>query len=66
LSAQAPRTQGVLERLQDTSPDERRRWWLWGVLALAVLGLGGLARALMKDLSTSKPLEETKGRSRVP
>ena len=55
LSAQSPAARGVFERLQDASTEERRRWLLWGLLALAVVGLAWMARALMKDLAAPKP-----------
>ena len=38
------------ERLQAASPEDQRRWLLWGVLGLAVVGLGGLAWRLGKDM----------------
>ncbi len=38
------------ERIQTASPEDQRRWMLWGVLALAVVGLGGLAWRLGKDM----------------
>ncbi len=47
---------GVLEvkapsgTLADTSPEQRRRWLLWGALAAAVAGLGALAWSLMREM----------------
>jgi hypothetical protein len=38
------------QRIQDASPEDQRRWLLWGVLSLAVVGLGGLAWRLGKDM----------------
>jgi len=55
LVAQVPVAKGMLQRLQEAPPKERRRWWLWGLLALAVVGLAWMARALMKDLASAKP-----------
>ena len=55
LAAQTPAARGLVERLRDAPPEERRRWLLWGLLALAVVGLAWMARALMKDLAAPKP-----------
>jgi hypothetical protein len=38
------------QRLQEATPEDQRRWLLWGVLTLAVVGLGALAWMLGKDM----------------
>lgn len=38
------------QRMQSATPEDQRRWLLWGVLGLAVVGLGGLAWKLSKDM----------------
>ena len=43
------------ERLQAATPQDQRRWMLWGVLALAVLGLGSLAWTLGRDMKRHTP-----------
>jgi hypothetical protein len=37
------------QRLQEATPEDQQRWLLWGVLTLAVVGLGVLAWRLGKD-----------------
>jgi len=51
LVAQAPASAGLRERLADATPEDRRRWLLWGVLCAAVIGLAWLARGLWKDVA---------------
>ena len=50
LAPQAPTPQTLMQRLGDASPQERRRWMLWAVLAAAVAGLAWLARGLLRDV----------------
>lgn len=38
------------DRIQAATPEDKQRWLLWGVLLLAVLGLGGLAWRLAKEM----------------
>lgn len=41
---------GLAEQLKESSTEDRRRWALWAVLGVAVLGLGGLAWRLGRDM----------------
>ena len=50
LAPQAVADTTVGDRLKQATPEDQRRWLLWGVLALAVLGLGGLAWRLAQDM----------------
>jgi hypothetical protein len=54
--ASAPRVlAGEAALVRQTDPaQQRRQWLLWGVLALAVLLLLGMARKLFADLTTPK------------
>lgn len=54
LTAQAPYTPGLPERVRDASADDKRRWLLWAVLAAAVAGLAFLAMRLAKDVSAKR------------
>lgn len=45
---------GAWQSIMEATPEDRRRWVLWGVLAAAVIGLAALARRLMKDLSAPR------------
>lgn len=38
------------QRIQSATPEDQRRWLLWGVLGLAVVGLGALAWSLGRDM----------------
>ncbi|NML15882.1 DUF3999 family protein [Azohydromonas caseinilytica] len=49
----APR--GAVQLLQDATAEQRRRWLLWGLLALAVAVLGALAWRLARDLKRPAP-----------
>ena len=51
LLAQSVATPGLPERLREASHEDKRRWLLWGVLALAVVGLGVLALRLARDVN---------------
>jgi hypothetical protein len=53
LTPQTVATPGLPERLRDASPEDQRRWLLWGVLGAAVAGLGVLAMRLARDLKKS-------------
>jgi len=46
---------GWRERLSEASPDDRKRWALWLVLAVAVAGLGALAWRLAHDVNKAPP-----------
>ena len=50
LVAQTPAEPGWRERLSAASAEDQRRWVLWAVLVAAVLGLGGLALRLVKQI----------------
>jgi hypothetical protein len=50
LTPQTVATPGLPERLRDASAEDQRRWLLWGVLGVAVAGLGVLAMRLARDL----------------
>ncbi len=41
---------GVVEQLKESSAEDHRRWALWAVLGVAVVGLGGLAWRLGRDM----------------
>ena len=53
--AQTVATPGLPERLRDASSEDRRRWLLWAVLALAVIGLAVLALRLARDVKAAPP-----------
>lgn len=44
----------LLERVRGAGPEERKRWLLWGVLALAVLVLGAMAWKLAGEVKAKK------------
>ena len=48
--AQTAAEPGWRERLSAASAEDQRRWVLWAVLVAAVLGLGGLALRLVKQI----------------
>jgi hypothetical protein len=50
LSPQVAAEPGWSDRLKDANDEDRRRWLLWAVLGVAVLGLGALAWRLGKDM----------------
>lgn len=50
LQTQAVAEPGWREQLADASPQQRRRWWLWAALTLAVGALAALAWRLMRDV----------------
>ena len=52
FTAQAAAPTGLAEQLKESSAEDRRRWALWAVLGVAVLGLGGLAWRLGRDMRT--------------
>lgn len=43
----------LVEQLTSPSPQQRKQWLLWAVLAVAVVGLGVLAMRLSKDIKAS-------------
>jgi Protein of unknown function (DUF3999) len=49
LAVQTVATPGLPQRLSEASSEDRRRWMLWGVLTLAVIGLALLAWRLAKE-----------------
>jgi hypothetical protein len=51
ISTQTPAAPGFIDSLREAGPEQQRRWLLWAVLVVAVLGLAWLARGLLKDLS---------------
>lgn len=52
FTAQAAAPTGLAEQLKESSTEDHRRWALWAVLGVAVLGLGGLAWRLGRDMRT--------------
>jgi hypothetical protein len=50
LRLQAVAEPGLPQRLRDAGPADQRRWVLWGVLVLAVAGLGWLAWKLVREV----------------
>ncbi len=50
FTAQAAAPTGLAEQLKESSTEDHRRWALWAVLGVAVLGLGGLAWRLGRDM----------------
>ncbi|MFO1339364.1 MAG: DUF3999 family protein [Burkholderiaceae bacterium] len=50
LQTQAVAEPGWREQLADASPQQRRRWWLWAALTLAVGALAALAWRLMREV----------------
>lgn len=45
---------GMLESLGDTSPEQRKRWLLWAVLAVVVGALAWMARGLAAEVQARK------------
>jgi Protein of unknown function (DUF3999) len=54
LTIQPSVTPGLPERLSEATDEDRRRWVLWGALALAVVGLAWLAARLARDVHKDK------------
>jgi hypothetical protein len=57
LVAQVPAATGLRERLAEATPEDKRRWLLWGVLCAAVAGLAWLARGLWRDVAAPRSPE---------
>jgi Protein of unknown function (DUF3999) len=55
LSVQPSVTPGLPERFAEATDEDRRRWGLWGALALAVAGLAWLAARLARDVNSKTP-----------